>query len=135
MERDKVIEELLQIADRIRDLTLELKRLGRAHQDLHEKYSELGYRHYTEVCNAVKEKGKPIYTNEDRRRHEVEHRLRNDKDAIELRTKRKGLDEKEEQVVSELNRLQDRKLILLVSLGAPIPHDVLGKSEDSKYIT
>jgi len=134
MERDKVIEELLQIADRIKYLTLELQRLGRERQDLQEKYSEIEYRHYTEVCFAV-ENGKPIYTNEDRRRHEVRHRLRDDKDAIGQRTKRKGLDEKEEQVNSELNRLQDRKLILLVSLGAPIPHDVLEKSEDSKYIT
>ncbi len=129
-----MIEELLQIADRIKDLRLELKRLQREHRDLWKKRDELEYRHYTEIYNAVDEKGKLIYTKEDRRRREVEHRLRNDKEAIELNTKSKEFSEKEERISSEIERLQDRKITLLVALGAPIPSNVLEESEDSKYI-
>jgi len=135
MERETAINELLRIADTLKEVHLKLRGLERERVDLSEKYREHEYRHYVEVCNEVDERGKSVYTNADRRRREVWHRLRNDDEVVELRAKMREHDKMIEDVVGEHNRLQDRKITLLVALGAPLPSDVLGKSEGQKYMT
>jgi hypothetical protein len=86
------------------------------------------------VCEAVDGKGKPIYSNEDRRRHEVAHRLRNDDTAIKVLSEIRQCRSEIDEIVIEVNRLQDRKLILLVAMGAPLPQDVIDREDRGKYI-
>jgi len=134
MKREDVTKELLDIADTIKELALRKNGIEAELEPLQDSYRELGYDFYTKVCEAVDERGKALYTNEDRRRREVEHRLRNDDKAIKLRVEMRQYREEIDKIMVEVNRLQDRKLILLVTLGAPLPEDVIERENRSKYI-
>ena len=134
MEKEKTTKELLQIADTVKNLTIKMRNLERERQGLSEEYQEIEYKHYNDIFAVVDEKGKPLYSNENRRRREINHILRHDKQALQIRKQMKHYDEQIDKIVTEINRLQDRKLILLVSLGAPLPRDIIEGEEKKKYI-
>jgi len=134
MDIEKATQELLDIADLIKELTLKKQKIENVLEPLRKEYSEIGYRLYDEVYEILDERGKPKYSNEDRRRLEAEHRLRNDKRAIELSREIRQHRNEIEEIVVEINRLQDRKLILLVAMGAPLPQDVINRENRGKYI-
>ena len=133
MEREDITKQLLEIADTIKELTLRKRTIEAKLAPLRDGYRELGYGFYIKVNEAVDERGKPLYTNEDSRRRGVEHRLRNDDGAIKLRAETRRYDGEIDEIVAEINRLQDRKLILLVTLGAPLPEDVIEREDRGKY--
>ena len=103
MDRDEVTRELLQLADQTKNLTKALRRFGRQRADHFKKYDPIRDAITYEVWEAVDEDGKRKYPNE----------------------KREDAYNQERDITDELDHLQDRKRILLVSLGAPLPADVL----------
>jgi len=133
IKREDITKQLLEIADTIKELTLRKRMIDAKLAPLRDGYRELGYAYYTKVYEAVDERGKPLYTNADSRRREVEHRLRNDDGAIKLWAETRRYDGEIDEIVAEINRLQDRKLMLLVTLGAPLPEDVIEREDRSKY--
>lgn len=133
MEREDITKELLEIADSIKDLTLRKRMIDAKLDPLQDGYRELEYDFYTKVCRTMDEMGKPKYTNEDRRRREVHHRLTKDNRSIKLETEMKQYRDEIYEIVAEINRLQDRKLILLVTLGAPLREDTIEREGGGKY--
>ena len=78
-------------------------------------------------------KGKAKYSNQERRHREAAYRLRRDAKAREVSKVFDEIRDEEREVVAEINRLQDKKIILLVALGAPLPSDTIDLEEDKKY--
>lgn len=134
MNRENTTEELLRIADQIKELTVRLRKSGTRSTQLMRELDELRYKHYQDVWATVDDKGKPVYSNEERRRHEVEHRVRNDSKGKKMLDDLDNLRNEQDELATEINRLEDRKTILLVSLGAPLPQDTLDHEEKSKYL-
>ena len=125
MDRDEVTRELLELADQTRNLTKALRRLSRQSVDYFKKYNPIRDEITYEVWEAVDEAGKRKYPNEKIRDIEIRKRLANHEGYIRDNEKRQDADNQERDIADELNHLQDRKRILLVSLGAPLPLDLL----------
>ncbi len=134
MDTEKVTMELLEIIDYVKELELKKNKIERALSPLREEYAEIRYHLCDQVYETVDEKGKLKYSNEDRRQSEVQHRLRTDKRAVELLNEIKQYRDEIEEIITEINRLQDRKLVLLVSMGAPLPQDTMNREEKGRYI-
>jgi len=125
MDRDEVTRELLQLADQTKNLTKALRRFGRQRADHFKKYDPIRDAITYEVWEAVDEAGKRKYPNEKIRDIEIRKRLANHEGYIRDNEKREDAYNQERDITDELDHLQDRKRILLVSLGAPLPPDVL----------
>lgn len=134
MDTEKITMELLDIIDRIKELELKKDKVEKALSPLREEYAEIRYHLYDQVYETLDEKGKLKYSNEDRRESEVQHRLRNDKRAVELQNERTQYLDELSKIITEINRLQGRKLVLLVSMGAPLPQDIMDREEKGRYI-
>jgi hypothetical protein len=125
MDRDEVTRELLELADQTKNLTKALRRFERQHADHFKKYDPVREAITYEVWEAVDEAGKRKYPNETIRGIEIRKRLANHEGYIRDNEKRADSYDQERDIADELNYLQDRKRILLVSLGAPLPPDLL----------
>ena len=129
MEKEDITKELLEIADSIKDSTVTKINVDGVVEGLRDDYREFAYDFYTKVCGTMDEKGKPIYTNEDMRRREVNHKIKNDDKASNIQREMKRYRDELGKLLAEINRLQDRKIILLVTLGAPLPEDIIGRED------
>ena len=133
MDREGLVSELLESADTIKELTIEMQRLEQKRRQLGIEYEEIEYHQYDAIWSDVDEKGKPRFSNEERRSKELAHRLRQDAEALGLRQKIYEARDEIEELAAESNRLRDRRIALLVALGAPLPSDSLGSEEGGKY--
>ncbi len=133
MDMKDTTAELLDIADHIKELILRKHQIEKSRVPLINAYQNIRYTVYNQVCEAVDEKGKLKYSNEDRRRQEVEHRLRNDDATVKLVSEMQKNRSEIGEIIAEINRLQDRKLILLVAMGAPLPQNIVDKEGEGKY--
>ena len=125
MDRDEVTRELLELADQTKNLKKALRRLGRQSADHFKTYEPIRDAITYEVWEAVDEAGKRKYPNEKIRDIEIRKRLANHEGYIRDNEKREGSYNQERDIADELDYLQDRKRILLGSLGAPLPPDLL----------
>ena len=125
MDRDEVTRELLELADQTKNLKKALRRLGRQSADHFKTYEPIRDAITYEVWEAVDEAGKRKYPNEKIRDIEIRKRLANHENYIKGKEKREDAYNQERDITLEFNHLQDRKRILLVSLGAPLPLDLL----------
>ena len=133
MDNDEIVKELLQIADQIKELTLDKHNNFRELSNDRQSYSDEEYDVYVAIYSEIDEKGKTKYSNEERRRKELAYRKRHNKKITELSVKIDRARDEELIIIAEINRLQDRKIIYLVALGAPLPEDTLEKEENKKY--
>ena len=123
MDRDEVTRELLELADQTKNLKKALRRFGRQSADHFKTYEPIRDAITYEVWEAVDEAGKRKYPNETIRGIEIRKRLANHEGYIRDNEKRADSYDQERDIADELNYLQDRKRILLVSLGAPLLPD------------
>ena len=133
MDNERLVHELLAISDIIKELTTKKHRIDRRWSQTGQAYSDVEYELYDSVWRETDDKGKAKYSNEERRHREVAYRLRRDAKAREVSKVFDEIRDEEREVVAEINRLQDKKIILLVALGAPLPGDIIDLEEDKKY--
>ena len=135
MDREGVTVELLELVDSIKTLTLNKQRLDRRSRKLRREFQEVVYRTSEAIYHEVNDKGKLSYSNEERRRGELSHRFRQDPEATAMQEQMAELDNEVGELVAEINRLQDRKVVLLVAMGAPLPEDTIESGDRRKYFT
>ncbi len=133
MEREEIIKELLVLPDTIKELHTRIIQIQRKLRPLDYDRHEIAYKHFTDVNETKDSMGKLLYSNEERRQYELGHRLRTDSKAMELDTKIRQYRDQIDDIAEELNRLQDRRLVLMVLLGVPPPEDMVAKIENQKY--
>ena len=124
-QREKRLAELAQVSDNLKDLKLQKLRLQAEQEPIVTDYQEVRYRHLVALESETGERIKAVCVNEERKREELEHRLRLDPQAKALALKLHQNSREIEQTDIEIENLKDKKLVYLTSLGLPFPQDIM----------
>ena len=79
-----------------------------------------------EIGKAKDEKGKPVYSNEQLREAALTLQLEKNDEYRRLRAERLELEDQDDELITESNRLADHKLLLFAELGLPLQPDADG---------
>ena len=115
--RERILDELLQNADRIKEMELQKLDLLREHGPMAEELEEIAYRLLTEIESANDARSRELYSDEYRKDKEVEHRLRIDKRAKELTPGFRKFDIELKKLDLEITNLKERKIPLEARAG------------------
>jgi hypothetical protein len=110
-------KELLQIIDQMADLQKKQTRLDDERRELFDKIAVSEARHVLDIATEHDEHGKRIYTNQKMRDAAFILRVSADSEHRSLRELINGLDTEIGNAFIELARLQNRKMILLSTVG------------------
>ncbi len=77
-----------------------------------------------EIAKVKDEKGKPVYSNEQLREAALTLQLEKNDEYRRLRAERLELEDQDDELITESNRLVDHKLLLFAELGLPLQPDV-----------
>ncbi len=77
-----------------------------------------------EIAKAKDEKGKPVYSNEQLREAALTLQLEKNDEYRRLRAERLELEDQDEELIIESNRIVDQKLLLFAELGLLLQPDV-----------
>lgn len=110
-------KELLQIIDEMADLQKKQTRLDDERHELYDKISVMEARYILDIAKETDEYGKRIYSNQKMRDAAFIIRLSENTEHQRLRDLINGLDTEIGNAFIELARLQNRKMILLSTIG------------------
>jgi hypothetical protein len=110
-------KELLQIIDEMADLQKKQTRLDDERRELYDKISVMEARYILDIAKETDEHGKRIYSNQKMRDAAFIIRLSENTEHQRLRDIINGLDTEIGNAFIELARLQNRKMILLSTIG------------------
>ena len=115
---------------RLAELIDELAKLSKRQHALHRKRQEIVYRTILiraplviDIAKAKDEKGKPVYSNEQLREAALTLRLEKNDEYRRLRAERLELEDQDDELITEVNRLVDHKLLLFAELGLLLQPD------------
>lgn len=124
-QRERRLTELGLVSDTLKELKLQKLRLQAEQEPIVTDYKEIRYKHLVALEHETDEWIKAVCGSEDRKREELEHRLRLDPQAKELASKLHQNSREIEQTDIEIENLKDKKLVYLTSLGLPFPQDIM----------
>lgn len=111
------VEDLLQLVDQIADLDRKRRHLSKQVFEIRDKMNPIVSRIELDVAMATDDKGKRIYSNQGMRRAERTLRLENHQEYQWLKRKLRDLQNEEDMVGIEYNRLVQRRQILMLAIG------------------
>jgi hypothetical protein len=119
-KREQILDEILNNADRIKELELQLLEINEKGYPLTDEYEELGFKYLTEIESANDARSRELYLDEYRKSKEMEHRLRVDKRGRELMAKIREFDIEQKKCKLEIANLKEKKIPLEVKAGITI---------------
>jgi len=119
--REELAGELLKIADALKELELKKLNLESEQQPFISDFNEVRYRHLTDIENVKDAQSKDLFSDEDRKDIEIEHRLRTDPKARELRTKLNQLKFEVDKTKIEIDHLENKREVLEDIYDYPLP--------------
>lgn len=100
--------------EQIEETSLRLSETTQAISELRERIAEIEAIETLEIVNAKTPEGKPQFSNESTRNAELVIRMRQNKDALELKQTLTGCEQQRAQMLARLERLRgDFKIALL----------------------
>jgi hypothetical protein len=130
LPRKKTAAELLNIGDALKELELKKLDLANETKPLLADFQEIRYKLITAVENTGDVRSRDLYADEDRKNIEIEHRLRMDAKAIELRKKLTQLQYEIEKAEIEIDHLENRQEVLKEVFDFPLIEEPDGLKED-----
>jgi hypothetical protein len=116
-KKGPILDEILQNADKIKELGLRLLEIKERGYPLTDEYEELAYKYLVETESAGDARSRELYADEYRKEKEVEHRLRIDKRGRELMAKIREIDAELKKLNLEIDNLKEKKIPLEVKAG------------------
>ena len=116
---------MLEIVDQIANLKKKMHEIAQKRRKIWDRTSVIRAQLIIDIAKAKDEKDKPIYSNSKLREAALTLRLKDDEGYQGLLERSRELDEEQEALVIEHNRLVDQKAILMMEMGfqAPLSSD------------
>jgi RNase adaptor protein for sRNA GlmZ degradation len=124
-QREKRLAELASVSDTLKELKLKKLWLQAEQEPIVTDYKEVRYKHLVALEHETDERLKAVCASEERKREELEHRLRLDPQAKTLALRLHQNSREIQEADIEIENLKDKKLVYLTSLGLPFPQDIM----------
>jgi len=133
MSNKQIEKELFEIVEKRKELILKKQAFEIDIRPLREKIRRIQNEHMKAILEAVDPKGKPIYSNEEKRRVEWRYRTHNDENYNSLGEKIETINRELSDVITELNYLAEKResLLLVVMLRTGTPLKTFFDEKDS----
>ena len=118
---EELKKQLLEIVDQIADLDKKMHEIARKKRKIWDRTSVIRAQLVIDIAKAKDEKDKPMYSNSKLREAALTLRLKDDEGYQGLLERLRELDEEQEPLVIEHNRLVDQKTILMMEMGFQSP--------------
>lgn len=119
----KIEQDYLANLDRIRDLSVAIKKNSSERRKLYSKREKIRAEYIVAIGSEKDEKGKLKFSNEKMRDAELVLRSQNNPQYMDIQQKCWEIDEAGDDLAAEHNRLTDIKYLHMVKLGIPLAID------------
>jgi hypothetical protein len=111
--RDSTAAERMQTGERIKGMKLKKLDLENERLPLMMDFNEIHYKLLTAIENVSDVRSRELFSDDDRKELELEHRVRIDPKVIELRKKLNQLQYEIDKIQIEIDFLEDRREVLV----------------------
>lgn len=111
--KDSTAAERLQNGERIKGMKLKKLDMENERNPLMVEFNEIHYKHLTAIENVSDVRSRDLFSDDDRKELELEHRVRIDPKVIELRKKLNQFQYEIDKIQIEIDFLEDRREVLV----------------------
>ena len=117
----EIKKELSELIDNITDLSKKRQTIHKEQQQIRDKINIIRAKLIIDIGTAKDDRGKPVYSNEQLRNAALILRLDENGEYQQLKERLRELNNEDQELVIDYNRLVDRRLLLLVEVGVVNP--------------
>ena len=116
-------QRLAELIDELAELSKKRHALHRKRRNILDRTRLIRAALVIEIAKAKDEKGKPVYSNEQLREAALTLQLEKNDEYRRLRAERLELEDQDDELITESNRIVDHKLLLFAELGLLLQPD------------
>ena len=114
-------KELSELIDNMTDLSKKRQTIDKEQQPIRDKISVIRAKLIIDIGTAKDDRGKPVYSNEQLRNAALTLELDENEEYQRLKERLRELNNEDQELVIEYNRLVDRRLLFLAEVGLVSP--------------